>query len=341
LVPGTIQEVAALVYQAPSELAGGIRPEAAAEIAELLRNLGFDIRVESEPDAAIQFGKGEFEIAAAVNNVALLPAATIELSSLLGTDPRTARQMLCRTPAVLLSNVSEATVRAVRNRLAPLDIEVDASRLGDARYYAIVSAESRAIRRALAEAIRAAAGEVRLVEDEASVTVEELTRAQAQDLWERLQRTGAKISIYNVELERYDVSLTASPDSRQMRDLLSDLALPDRVIPRVLQSLPVVIRQNVRRDAMLELLARVASAGGTAEALPYSFQRFALLIDSAKDPGKAAELLATLGDVPAADAAGAVNEAKSSRIGVFTRTTALWLQCALRAVGAEARLELL
>src|SRR5438552_2139747 len=67
LVPGAIQQVARIVYQAPSELTRGLRADAAVEMQQLLEGLGFRISV-APSSADFHAGVGEFEIALVVDD---------------------------------------------------------------------------------------------------------------------------------------------------------------------------------------------------------------------------------------------------------------------------------
>jgi hypothetical protein len=171
--------------------------------------------------------------------------------------------------------------------------------------------------------------------------VENLTLAHAEALWERLRRTGARVSIGNRDLERYDVSLNRAVDTPATRDLLVRIGLPERVVGRVLGALPVVVQQNVGHAAMQALLDSVAAVGGEATGLPHSFQRFALLLRSVADVREAIKALVSCGDLSEAAATAAVSKAKGTAVGNFGRTTALWLEHILTIQGADVGVELL
>ena len=340
LVPGAIQDAARLVYQAPSELTSGLHAAAAEEMQQLLSGLGFRVKVAA-PDTAFHSGIGAFEIALVIRHVDRLPLAIGEAAAFLGTDLATARRLVCRSPAILVSNVSEATVDAVRERFSRIDVEIDVSRSSAARYYAVVAMENLGVRRAVLEAIRTIAPDAAIAETDAALVVEDLDLAAAQSLWECLRRTGARASICNRDLERHDVSLSQAPDTPQLREVLAGIGIPARVIPRMLNALPVIIQQNVSHAVMQTVLDQVAAAGGRATGLPHSFQRFALIFRSVKDPSEAIHTLVAFGDMTESAARAAVNEARGGPIGNFTRTAALWLQHVLVSQGTEAEVDLL
>ena len=338
LVPGAISDAARIVYQAPSELRAGLHADAAAEMQRLLQGLGFCVSV-SRADTAFEPGVGEFEIALVVRKMETLPAVITEAAAFLGTDLPTARRLVCRSPAVLVSHVSEATVRAVESRFARLGVDIDISRPHDARYYAVISVDNAAVRRVVIDMIRAIAPEAVIAESDAALVVENLGFAAAEALWERLRRTGARASICNRDLERYDVSLTQAPDTPEVRDLLVTCGVPRRLVDRVLGNLPLVIQQNVSYTELQTLLDRAAALGAVATGVPYAFQRFALVLRSVGDPPAVAKLLASLGDLPESAATEAVAR-RGVPVGNFTRTTALWLQHVLAGQGCDAGVEI-
>lgn len=338
LVPSPLQDVAKLVYQAPSELARGLRPEAASQVAQLLGELGFQVDVVAV-DAPIATGEATFEVALVIDDVDRLPEVIAEVASFLGTDPDRARQIVCRSPAVLVSQVSTATVSALRQRFEPLGVVLDVSHLPSARYYAVISCEG-GLRQSLTDLIRSVAPDAAIQESNAVLGVSELAMEQAQALWSRLQRLGARASICNHEFERYDISLRRAVDSQLMGRALEELGVPGRLVSRVLAKLPVVVQRNVPRSRMQTALDVLAAAGGEAAALPYSFQRFALAIHAVRDARTAVETLMGLGDV-ARTAAEAASQARGEPFGRFTNTTARWLQRILESQGARVSLELL
>jgi ribosomal protein L7/L12 len=339
LVPGGVQEVARLVYQAPSELTCGLHDEAAVEIQTLLSGLGFRVSVAT-PEDDIHAGVGEFEIALVVREMNGLPAVIAEAAAFLGTDLTTARRLVCHSPAVLVSNGSAATGAAVRARFDRVGADVDVSRSSAARYFAVVPVENPGVRRVAADAIRGVAAGAPITETDAALLAQDLSYGDAQALWERLRRTGVRASICNRDLVRYDVSLHQAPDTDAVRELLASVGVPARVVTRLLQHLPVVVAQNVDHVTMQALLDRAAAVGGRATGLPHAFQRFGLILRSVKDQAAAVSALVTLGDLPEAAAKAAVSDRHGATVGQFTRTTALWLQHILAVQGAETEIDL-
>jgi hypothetical protein len=340
VVPGTIQEVARLVYQAPSELCRNLNGSTAAEVAQLLQGLGFRVRV-APLDDRFDPGVGEFELSLVVEDAERLPRAILEAAAFLGTDPQTARRLVCHCPAVLVSNVSQATVDALQERFGCIGVELDISHLPQATYHAWIAVENAAVHRSVVELIEGLDRDTTLSITPKMISVSDLSLTKAEALWERVRRTGARTSICNLDLERYDVSLDGAPATPEMGALLERIGVPSRVVKRVLDNLPVIIQRSVRHDSLASTLARVAELGGQARALPHSLQRFALILRSVKQHSEAIKTLVALADMSESAAITAVAATRGTPFGDFTRTTALWLQHTLKLQGAEVGIELL
>jgi len=247
---------------------------------------------------------------------------------------------VCRSPAVIVSNVSAATVDAIRERFGRHGIAIDVSRSSAASYYAVVPVDNAGIRRVVRDLVTVAAARAAIVETADALTAADLTFAEAQTIFERLRRTGAPAAICNRDLERYDVSLDAASDTDAMRQLLAGLGIPERVVPRLFAALPVVVQRNVGQHEMQALLDSVAAHGGRATGLSHSFQRFALSLRLIPSPDEAVAALVAVGDLAEADARAAVRQGAGARVGPFSRTTALWLQHVLAQQGAEVEIDL-
>jgi hypothetical protein len=273
--------------------------------------------------------------------IARVPLAIAEAAAFLGTDLATARQLVCRSPAVLVSNVSQATVDAIKERFGRHGIDLVVSRSSSASYYAVVPTENSGVRRVVRDLVLAAAPDAAIVETGDALTASGLSFTAAQTIFERLRRTGARAAVCNRDLERFDVSLEAAPDSPGMRALLESVDIPSRVVPRVLQSLPVVIQRNVGAADVQSLLDRVAAEGGRASGLSHSFQRFALVLGTVGSADEVVAVLTAIGDLSEADVRAALKQGSGARLGTFSRTTALWLQHALALQDVKAEIELL
>lgn len=355
VLPFSDADIAALLFQAPSEILAGLDQPRAEAIAGLLRETGLDCAVIDNGER-VDEGRGDYEVALSVRDVARMPALLVEVVRLLGVDAVTARGIICRAPALLLGGISEATVKALRARFDALGADIDASRPAEARFDAFLGECPAAVRdRALAR-LRAIVGPLELSvtggpgaaasapasAPSTPVAVLGLDHAAAERVWRELRQSNVPVHIVNRDFARYDVMLQAAPDTEDVRRHLTERAgIPAGVVPRVLASLPVVVHRALPHAELEDVLAELTRAGARAVAEPLAFQRFAVALGEVRD---ARALVPVLGLIAGMDeaAATAALRARPARIaGPFPAVQARWLQHELRQAGASARMEAL
>jgi hypothetical protein len=126
-LPFPEERLAACVYQAPAELVGPLDQDKAEAVALALRATGLEVDVLAA-DEAFTPGGPDYDVALVIRQFDRLVELVGEIASLLGVTAERARQMLCTCPAELIGKVSANTVDAIRKRLEPLGVTVDASR---------------------------------------------------------------------------------------------------------------------------------------------------------------------------------------------------------------------
>lgn len=340
VVPRPAVDIAKLVYQAPSELVRGISVETATEVARALEEAGLEVRVV-EGDAPVESGRGEYEVALRLDDVASIPRVIREVGSLLGIDADAARRLVCATPAVILGSVSDSTVAAMRRRFATLPVTLDVSKTDQAVFYVVVASSSATVLASVYEIARGQVQAQSIHRGHDTVSATELRGSEATRLWESLRRTGATTTVCNLDFERYDIRLDEGTPSEELGALLGEHGIPAGVVGRVLQNLPMVIAQDVSHADALSLVERIARTGGRATATPHTTNRFALVVDRVTNPAPAACVLEQLGGLSPASALGFLTNGSGVAFGSFTKTTARWLRHELRAVGTQVHLEVL
>ena len=333
-------ELARLLYQAPSELLGGLDRATAERMSELLRSTGLETAVLAG-DEPFTAGRGDCEVALALRDVSRLPAVAELVAEVLDTDLATAARTLWASPAVLVGNVSAATVEALRRRFEPLGVELDVSRPAAAVFDLFIG---RCPATTLAHARRvlqeAGAGPDASPE-ETPLLAAGLTWEQASHVWERLQRLGAPVRLLNRELQRFDVRLDAAPETDEVFGFLAaDTGMPVEVARRVVRSAPVVLHQNVSFERARACLEAVDRLGGTASAHLLALQVFHLILDEAPDRAAVARLLGFGAGLPADRAMAALDRLPVELDEPLTPVRARWLQGELKRIGARARLVL-
>lgn len=338
-LPFSEERLASLLLQAPSELVTDISREPAEKISALLREAGLEASVES---TATPFSPGDagYEVALVVRDLDRVAEVVQQVMEVLGCDVETAKGVLWHSPAVLLGKISAATVAALCQRFEPLGVELDVSRPEEASYDVFVGDCSAESRRRLTQAVReAGATMVSPTEPPQPLLATGLSEAQAHEVWRRFGRSGLPLHLVNRDFERYDVRLHAAPQTPELRDYLAaSTGMPAELVPKVIASLPVVIHQNVPFAFAGSCLPELANLGARATADLLTFQTFALVIESLRDPEKTLQVVrAVAGDDAVTKGLGPL----PIRIpGPLSPLRARLLHHELSRIGATGRLEL-
>lgn len=335
------QLVAARLFQAPSLLFTGLPQELAEQAAATLRGAGLEC--DAQPaDMPLIPGDADHEVALVVHDFSHMAALLDSVARLLGMAPHEARDILCTSPTVLLGRISLATVEALRRRFAPLGADLDVSRTSEARFDVFLG-DCLPADRAYAHAHAESLG---LILPEANAGGQALLAAgldyhQTEQLWEPLRRRGLPVRALNRDFARFDLRLEAAEPSAELTALLVETAgMPERVVPRLLQRLPVITHPNIRFSELCAYLAAIQQLGGRASGQMITFQRFSLEIEQVGDIEIACALVRAIADVSAEDVAAAIG-VRRKVAGPLTQPQANWLQSELRRTGTVARLVLL
>jgi ribosomal protein L7/L12 len=334
------QDLAERLFRAPSELFAGMPRETAEKAAEVLRKAGLEVEVLAEGEAFTP-GEGAFDIALLPGDYARMTEVARELTRLIGVDAKTARQMLCASPTILVGAVSSATVEAIRRRFAPLGVELLVSRPSTSTFDVVVGECAPMVRARLLATLESAgvaaaqpAGEGA---PEAHIIAAGLDKAAAERIWDQFGRKNPALRILDRAFERFDIRLDACP-REAVPGLVALAGMPEKVALKVIERLPVVIQQSLTYDAARESLARLGALGAKATSELQSMQAFSAVIEAAGDRPKAAQRLRALIDLTEEQADALVRSLPARIEGPLTLTHARWLQAELKSVGATVKL---
>jgi hypothetical protein len=342
VLPQSEARLAALLYQAPAELIGGLTFEQADKINSLLRTAGLDSAVLRQGE---RFTPGEpaYEVALAIKNGANMGAIAHQIMELLGAKAEKVRAILCSSPTVLMGSVSANTVAALRRRFEALGVELDVSQPARATYDLFLGECPARERERVKQLLRDLQLPLLAVQDGTPqpLLAVGLSKAQADRLWEQLRRTSLPARLVNRDFERFDVRLDTGPQDESQRLALAEYlvattGMPARIAPKVLAKTPVVILQNVPFDTMAAHLDAVAARGGRASGHLLAFQVFSVALDKVGDPTATAQLLQVLGGLSPQETLAAVGPGRPA-VGAMTSPQARWLQQELKRVGSEGR----
>ncbi len=329
--------LAALLYQAPAILAGGLERESAEAINEMLQQAGLESRV-IDGDTAFEPGDDGHELALEVGDFCRMGEVAELVVRVLGVAPPTAKKILCTSPTVLLGKVSAATAGALEQRFAALDVELIVSRAGEALFDVFLGDCSHGDRMRAVQALRGLGVEV--ADGDQPLLASGLARADADRIWERLERTSLPVRVINRDFERFDVRLDQAPASVEMIEFLTtSTGMPEAVAYKAVERTPLVTHPNVPFVEMGALLETIHQLGGEATADLLAFQSFALEITRAGDLPSSAKALEVLADCEAAEALAIVRERRQIA-GPLTPPQARWLRWELTRAGTETRMVL-
>lgn len=338
MVPLPEPDITALLLQAPSVLLAGLDRSTADMIAVALREAGLDCAV-LDGDIVMEEGVGDHEVALNVHDFTRMASLVREVMLVLGIEERSARQLVCAAPAVLLAGVSRATVAALRSRFAPLGAGVDATRPETARFDLFLGHCTHALReRALARlhAVVATAG---CVDTEGGILTD-IDRDTAARAWQELRRLAVPLRVVNRDFARYALILQQGEDTPELRRCLMQLGcLPQGLIAPLLRNLPMVVQHGLRHGEAAAALAALHEAGARGSAEPVTFQRFSLTLDPMRDPAPLVPILCEMSALKESDAWDILRSTVPRLPGPFTTTQARWLAHELRRAGGSVQLE--
>ena len=341
VLPHAEARLAALLYQAPSEIIGGLSHAQAEQINSLLRSTGLDSQVLATGERFTP-GDASHEVALAIKNTENMAAIAGLIMDVTGVKLDKARAILCNSPTVLIGNVSANTVAALRRRFEPLGVELDVSQPAHACFDLFLGDCPPLDRERVRQLLRTfkipdVAGRPN---DAQPLLAVGLSKVKADQLWDQLRRTSLPVRLVNRDFQRFDLRLDDAPQTPAMVEfLVTTTGMPERIALRVLQKVPIVVQQNIPFAVMTEHLETIAALGGTASGHLLAFQTFSLVVEKVGDPTATVQLLQVLGGLSQAEALAAIGPTEVMA-GTMTNPQARWLQGEIKRNGGESRVVL-
>lgn len=331
------RELARRLLQAPSVVLENLDRDTAEKVSRVLSGTGARVSYRAH-DEDFEPGTGEFEIAATLVSHRYSDSAVQALMGLMNLPVKQASMLLARTPAILINQVSAATVEVFREQLEPAGVELDVSRPDTALYdlYA-TSTDSASLQRA------------RKLLDERGIAVNpdphnpvlatDVDHRTCQALWKDYERSAAPLVILNQDYQRADIRLlSARPGPGLDRYLGETLQLPDRAIERLYDNLPLVVARCVPRARVDDILSRLESLGARAEGHITAFQQFGLKVPTGTKASHIAPVLGLITNEDATQCQRALQKQPGWLPGPYNSQQARWLQAELRKANINARL---
>ncbi|MDJ0840336.1 MAG: hypothetical protein QNK37_27750 [Acidobacteriota bacterium] len=322
----------------------GIAREPAEKITALLASTGMEVACQPMEEP-FERGDRSHEIALVVNRIANMPQIVQEVMQVLACDSETAGKILCRSPAVLLGNISRATVSAIQKRFEPLGVSVDVSRPSETVFDIFIQPCSPETRRRAIQAIRQTGAET--LEDAldaqstGALLAMGLDQQQALKLWAGVERSGLPLLVLNRDFQRFDIRLLHAPPSEAFSDyLVRTTGMPEKAVPKVLAHVPVVLMQNVPHTVMLSCLKELKNFGAEAIGDLITFQTFLLTLESVSDRDNTVEILKRIGNIPYHSSNKLLSRLPAGLDEPLPALRARWLRHELSLVGTQSSLEL-
>ena len=333
VAPGATEELTRKLLQAPSLLVSGVSEQFSTALAAILRDVGLQIDV-CDDDAPFEPGVGDHEVAIYLKDPTRLREVAGEIAAFLGCDVNKAAQLAWSSPALLIGKVSAATVQALRDRFEPLGAELDVSVTAEALYDVYLGTDDRGQRTIVEQTLRTLGVPY---SPRGPLIATGLGRAAADRLWAEASRR-APVRLLDHAFQRFDVVLEGAEDTEALRaHLVETTGMPERIVPKLLASMPRVLHAGVPMRDVPALLEGLAAVGAKASARLLTFQSFDLVIDKVADPAKAVTVVSAF----VANPDGLMSKLQRPPVpldGPFTQTRALWMKSELAAVGVTARM---
>ncbi len=339
--PFSEERIASLLYQAPAELIPNLTYETGQNVQQLLTETGLDCQLVDE-HYTLEPGDAAHEVALVLRDFTNVTTVLEQIIKLLGVDLETARKIICRSPSVLVGSISKNTVAEMKRRFGPLGVELDVSCPAEASFDLFIDDCPAVTRQQVMQQLRDQSISVLGTADsDQPLLAAELTKIQADKLWERFQRSAFPVRFLNRDFQRFDLRLDqASSNPKLIPYLVASTGMPEKVAHKVIKNTPIVLQQNIRFDDLMEQLAQITALEAEASGHLLAFQTFALTMEEVTDFKNTLTVIRFVTGLSEAQALEAVDQKKVAA-EALTPPQAHWLQAALKSVGVESSLELL
>ncbi|MGB1108702.1 MAG: hypothetical protein ACPG4N_00005, partial [Gammaproteobacteria bacterium] len=289
-------------------------------------------------DEGLTPGQPDYELALVIKDVAKIPKAIALVSELVGIPPQEARKLICSSPAVLMGQLSQASVEAISRRFQAIGVEVDVSQPEQSRFDLFIGeCDASSFAHAL-RAIRDAGIEVSSDQREGPLMIPALDWEQSRKVWPALQRLAAPTRMLNQQFERYDLRLDEAPETPAfIQHLMESTGMPEAVARKIPARTPITLHQSVPFHEMGPIMEAAAELGASMSAHLLAFQKHALEITRMDRLDDTATLIQSMSELKADSILPKLSRLPARFEGPFTNTQARWLQTELKRIGTVAK----
>ena len=302
VIRSTDRELVEKLYQAPSVLLDSLDLSTAQQVMSVLDETGADFSLESSNDEFIP-GAGTYEIAISVKRYNQIADVMRVIYELIGTDVKQALEMLTRSPSVLLSKISLATVEVFQKRLEGLGVDVFSSQPAEAHYDVFYSgpAENKPeIVRSLRTLGVVPTGLEINTDANSPVICTGADFDFASRLWGYFGSGEDGLAVLNQNYQTFDLQLIEAKESDDLKDYLEQhFNIPEKVLPKILSTLPVVVMRSLSPSQLADHMLALSGLEAQCEGHLTTYQSYNIELDSREsaDIKRAASTLALLTDI--------------------------------------------
>jgi len=228
-----------LIYGAPSVLLHKVDEKIANKATKTLSQLGLEVRVQ-DASIPVPTDTTTYDISIYIEDIALLPLITKQVSEFLGCGLKEAFHLLTQESGIVIGGVSKATVDAFSKRI---DAKVVASQASKDTYTISVDTTDKSLLKQLCSELKTMPPFINI------------PYKTSQNLW-RKYGSNSHLSILNESHQRFEIVLenvvATHPEYR--KTLLEKVGMPEAIIDTVLQNLPVQLEEGLPIQEAIQVI---------------------------------------------------------------------------------------
>lgn len=335
-------EIARRILQAPSTLISKVNKDTAEKIRELLNNSGLDSQILLETEQ-LQEGTGDHEIALVISSFKDIHKILPQLIQITGLSTETAITLLNKNPTVFLGNISEVTAKTIQKRFLELGIETDISKPKSALYDMAINAENHTVQQHVESLLNEKGLPFKVSQQQTSklYSINEIPYEEANDAWQKSIERKIPCELMNQDYQRYDIELDQINDQNKediKSYLIQSLGIPEKVVNRVISSVPVVVAKHKTLSDTRNILSSLTELNCLAKAELVSSLTFNIQIESLPENGQAQHIFSQLLGLREATINQIIQGRTQLIEGPFSYNQARWAQYEFQKIGGKVRL---
>jgi ribosomal protein L7/L12 len=340
-LPLTDQEIAKRLLQAPSILAENLSRSVAEQMAALLDHAGLDVALVAADEDFSQ-GSGAFEVSLSIQDFSRVYDVLQSVMELTGIDVDQAIRLINSVPSVLLANISENNASVLRDRFAPLGVDVDVSKPSEAIYDVFLHGDSYRSQQEFTSLARSLKVDIAANADHSATTLVGLSYDSAQTLWKQATERRIQCRMLNRAYQRYDVRLDRSDakDIGALSEVLTDgCGIPKNIIPKLVRLLPITVATNVTLAAAQQLIRDLDKTGARAVAELTASLSFNLEFNELTNAEQVQPVLESIGYVSGNKAREVLKGKRKTVEGPFSYPQARWMVSELKKLDCKVSMK--